>query len=136
MTTRTTDRITIDCQTCPARGRLCGDCFVPVLGRQWLGLPLDGDRSGAPRTGQDPARRDRAGQDLARRDRAGQDPAGEDQGVPERPDLADGPGQMGQALTSDELAAVGAFVRAGLVDPEEAARARAEVDDSWAWAVG
>lgn len=31
--------ITIDCQTCPVRGRLCGDCFVPVLGRGWVSQP-------------------------------------------------------------------------------------------------
>ncbi|WP_153396502.1 hypothetical protein [Ornithinicoccus halotolerans] len=29
-------RLTIDCQTCPARGHHCGDCFVPVLGRAWV----------------------------------------------------------------------------------------------------
>lgn len=30
---------TIDCQTCPVRGRMCGDCFVPVVARQWLSDP-------------------------------------------------------------------------------------------------
>lgn len=28
--------LTIDCQTCPVRGRHCGDCFVPVLAQDWL----------------------------------------------------------------------------------------------------
>lgn len=55
-------RLTIDCQTCPARGRHCGDCFVPVLGRAWAeqdarapvqdggaggGLPLDAGEEAA-----------------------------------------------------------------------------------------
>ena len=31
---------TIDCQTCPVRGRMCGDCFVPVVARQWLADPV------------------------------------------------------------------------------------------------
>ena len=31
--------VTIDCQTCPVRGRHCGDCIVPVLGRVWLADP-------------------------------------------------------------------------------------------------
>jgi hypothetical protein len=31
---------TIDCQTCPVRGRMCGDCFVPVVARQWLSDPV------------------------------------------------------------------------------------------------
>jgi hypothetical protein len=30
---------TIDCETCPVRGRHCGDCFVPVLARAWLEDP-------------------------------------------------------------------------------------------------
>lgn len=30
---------TIDCETCPVRGRHCGDCFVPVLARTWLAEP-------------------------------------------------------------------------------------------------
>lgn len=74
---------TIDCQTCPVRGRHCGDCFVPVLGRLWLGAP-------------------------------------------EPPPTA---------LTDDELAAVAAFVRAGLVHPDEAASARAELTPASGYAV-
>lgn len=31
--------MTIDCESCPVRGRHCGDCFVPVLGRAWLEEP-------------------------------------------------------------------------------------------------
>lgn len=85
---------TIDCDTCPVRGRHCGDCFVPVLGRLWL---------------EDPAPR--------RDERAGAAPG------PEEP-LA------GLPLDSDELTAVSALVRAGLVQPEEAARARARATDS------
>lgn len=88
--TRSTTTFTIDCETCPVRGRMCGDCFVPVLGRVWLQDPAVGE----PR----PA-----------------DPG------PEAPTR--------MPLDSDELAAVGAFVRAGLVEPEEAAAARAELTD-------
>lgn len=29
----------IDCETCPVRGRHCGDCFVPVLARAWVTEP-------------------------------------------------------------------------------------------------
>lgn len=82
MTNTTT--FTIDCETCPARDRMCGDCFVPVLGRAWL---------------QEPGLRE-------------------------------------QQLDSDELAAVGAFVRAGLVDQEQAARAQVELADDARWAAG
>ncbi|USQ81665.1 hypothetical protein [Ornithinimicrobium faecis] len=31
--------LTIDCESCPVRGRHCGDCFVPVLARAWLEEP-------------------------------------------------------------------------------------------------
>lgn len=31
--------LTIDCESCPVRGRHCGDCFVPVLARAWLDGP-------------------------------------------------------------------------------------------------
>lgn len=95
----TTTMITIDCQTCPARGRLCGDCFVPVLGRGWV---ADGAGHQAP---------------------ARQEPAL----PPSRPTAAPVPVALTAPLDSDELAAVSAFVRAGLVDPEEAALARAEL---------
>lgn len=81
---------TIDCDTCPVRGRHCGDCFVPVLGRLWL---------------EDPAPREQARRAVG---------PGPDEPLP------------GMPLDSDELAAVSAFVRAGLVHPEEAARARAQ----------
>lgn len=80
---------TIDCATCPAAGRLCGDCFVPVLGQVWLQEP-------AVRQPREPAT-------VA---------TGHRQTCP---------------LDSDELAAVSAFVRAGLVEPQEAALARAEL---------
>ncbi|MCK0114008.1 hypothetical protein MWU75_17845 [Ornithinimicrobium sp. F0845] len=30
---------TIDCETCPVRGRHCGDCMVPVLAKVWLADP-------------------------------------------------------------------------------------------------
>lgn len=96
MTMSTT--FTIDCQTCPVRGRMCGDCFVPVLGRTWLQPP-----SGEP-------------------PRHPGDGLPVDACPPERP--AD---EHLAPLDTDELAAVSAFVRAGLVDPEEASRARAEV---------
>jgi hypothetical protein len=86
-----TTTVTIDCLTCPVRGRLCGDCFVPVLGRTWLGRP-------GMRPDPGPAEREDEGQH------------GEDHHT---------------ALDRDELAAVGVFVRAGLVSPDEAAAARA-----------
>lgn len=38
---------TIDCDTCPVRGRHCGDCFVPVLGRIWMAEEVTGRRRGA-----------------------------------------------------------------------------------------
>lgn len=106
MTTTTT--FTIDCETCPARGRMCGDCFVPVLGRSWLQgpavpPPATVSPAGAP-TGTPPTGREHE----ARAEDAL--PAG-----------------MTAPLDTDELAAVSAFVRAGLVDPEEAAQARAVV---------
>ncbi|SOC51672.1 hypothetical protein [Ornithinimicrobium cerasi] len=102
MTTTTT---TIDCESCPVRGRHCGDCFVPVLGRLWLGTP-----------GQFGNRPD----DL--------DPTSDQHDH--------GPHRSTAALDSDELVAVSAFVRAGLVDPEEAARARAELIPSSGYAAG
>ncbi|MDO5741087.1 MAG: hypothetical protein Q4P07_13170, partial [Ornithinimicrobium sp.] len=53
---------TIDCDSCPARGRLCGDCFVPVLGKIWLETPtartmpsLGSGRSDPPEAGHDHA---------------------------------------------------------------------------------
>ncbi|QFG68243.1 hypothetical protein [Ornithinimicrobium pratense] len=88
---------TIDCDTCPGRGRMCGDCFVPVLGRVWLQDP--------------PVRRTEAPD-------------------PTRPDVtlgSEAEPARGAPLDSDELAAVSAFVRAGLVDPDEAAAARAQL---------
>ena len=91
---------TIDCQTCPVRGRHCGDCFVPVLGRLWLGTPTMPAHATTQVPGQEP------------------DPA------------------AGVALTSDELSAVSAFVRAGLVHPDEAARARATLVGVRAGAAG
>ena len=94
-----TTTFTIDCQTCPARGRMCGDCFVPVLGRTWLQPPTLRDDG----RGEGPERHPHA------------EPA------PGLPDLPTAP------LDTDELAAVSAFVRAGLVDPAEAAGVRARV---------
>lgn len=100
---------TIDCETCPVRGRHCGDCFVPVLGRLWLGTPTQrptGGHAGAPTDG------------------VADD--GDDGSV--RPATV--------ALDTDELAAVSAFVRAGLVEPGEAAGARAELTPVGGYAVG
>jgi hypothetical protein len=37
---------TIDCDTCPVRGRHCGDCVVPVLGRIWMAEEVRAGRSG------------------------------------------------------------------------------------------
>lgn len=95
---------TIDCQTCPVRGRHCGDCFVPVLGAVWLQTPTVATRRA---------------------------PDGTD-----RQDVPDSPTPAGVGLDSDELAAVGAFVRAGLVTPQEASSARAELVDTRRWAAG
>ncbi|GAA5161962.1 hypothetical protein [Ornithinimicrobium tianjinense] len=99
----TTISTTIDCDTCPVRGRHCGDCFVPVLGRLWLGNPGDPGRP-----------------DTAAQPRAAETP----------------PVSTTVALDSDELAAVSAFVRAGLVDPEEAGGLRARLTLSTGYAVG
>lgn len=77
---------TIDCDSCPVRGRHCGDCFVPLLVRGW-------DLGGAAA------------------------PAGRD--APAGPDPRSLP------LDRAERAAVGAFVRAGLIAPAAADRVRA-----------
>ncbi|WP_130013316.1 hypothetical protein [Serinicoccus sediminis] len=98
----------IDCQTCPVRGRHCGDCFVPVLGRLWLD-----DLAPAPRQAPEPQ-----GRQVP--------PGGHD---PE-------PRRAGADLDSDELAAVSAFVRAGLVTRQEALATRAEVTPSRRAAAG
>jgi hypothetical protein len=95
---------TIDCQTCPVRGRHCGDCFVPVLGRLWLEEPR-------PRDTREPTTT----------------------GIQREEDLT---ALSGVPLDSDELAAVSAFVRAGLVDPEEASRARAQLTATGRYAAG
>ena len=96
---------TIDCQTCPVRGRHCGDCFVPVLGRLWLEEPRVRTEGPAP--------------------------------TEELHDEAEElPAPAGVALDSDELVAVSAFVRAGLVHPEEASRARAQVRPVGRYAAG
>ncbi|MGD8149826.1 hypothetical protein [Ornithinimicrobium sp. Y1694] len=94
--------LTIDCDSCPVRGRMCGDCFVPVLAKVWLSDPV-------PRRAEETVEA-------------------------ERP--APGPVVPGEPLTSDELAAVGSFVRAGLVDPAEVARLRAEVTRPAGYAAG
>lgn len=103
---------TIDCQTCPVRGRHCGDCFVPVLGRLWLGTPT------VP--AQVPVADEQELPGVLETEQEGQSDA--------RPTTV--------ALTSDELAAVGAFVRAGLVCPEEADRLRAELVPTAGYAAG
>jgi hypothetical protein len=93
---------TIDCQTCPVRGRHCGDCFVPVLGRLWL-----------------------------------EDPRPHGEAHPTAPaEDESAHAHAGVALDSDELAAVGAFVRAGLVHPEEASRTRAQLTSARRYAAG
>ncbi|WP_298746052.1 hypothetical protein [uncultured Serinicoccus sp.] len=99
----------IDCHTCPVRGHHCGDCFVPVLGRVWLEDP-------APSSASEP--------------RAAP-------GAPESPGGQDPAPQHGSGrLDSDELAAVGAFVRAGLVTRDEARGARAVLSPSRRAAAG
>ncbi|MGC5583637.1 hypothetical protein [Ornithinimicrobium sp. W1665] len=116
---------TIDCQTCPVRGRHCGDCFVPVLGAVWLQTP-----TAAPTRPQG----DREVPD----DRVfldDQDDRGFLDDLDDREDgVGTGPPRV--RLDTDELAAVSAFVRAGLVTPEEASSARAELVDSRHWAAG
>lgn len=42
---------TIDCQTCPVRGRHCGDCMVPVLATVWLTDPPVRPRAATPQGG-------------------------------------------------------------------------------------
>ncbi|WP_134772901.1 hypothetical protein [Ornithinimicrobium flavum] len=106
-----TTTFTIDCQTCPARGRMCGDCFVPVLGRTWLQPPTLRDDG----RGEGPERHPHAELHPHAEHEAQAEPA------PGLPDLPTAP------LDTDELAAVSAFVRAGLVDPAEAAGVRARV---------
>lgn len=109
MTTMTT----IDCQTCPVRGRHCGDCFVPVLGRAWLQTP-----SVSPRT--DP----------------GEDGPGDDYSTARDTDRYLGPEPADPVpLDRAEEAAVEAFVRAGLVHPDEAAQACAELTGAGRYAV-
>jgi hypothetical protein len=98
---------TIDCQTCPVRGRHCGDCFVPVLGRLWLEEPRW--RATPEQTTTEPTTTEPAEHLTAL------------SGVP---------------LDSDELAAVSAFVRAGLVAPDEASRARAQLTAPGRYAAG
>lgn len=109
----------IDCETCPVRGRHCGDCFVPVLGRIWLETPTRAAEP-SPRPGAD--RAERAGQAA---------PGDPGPGVPVDPDDA-----SSADLDSDELAAVSAFVRAGLVAPQEARAARAHVEPTRRVAAG
>lgn len=46
--------ITIDCQTCPVRGRHCDDCFVPVLGQIWLQEPTLRVHRSAPESAPEP----------------------------------------------------------------------------------
>ena len=99
----TTISTTIDCDSCPVRGRHCGDCFVPVLGRLWLETP---GHDGEP--------------DVKAQPRAAEAE----------------PSATTVALDSDELAAVGAFVRAGLVDPEEAAGLRTRLTVLTGYAAG
>lgn len=131
---------TIDCDSCPVRGRHCGDCFVPVLARLWLDTPerIDPaapDAEEAARSGhqEHPGRwaaRDTAGSAGALLDTALLDTARLDTAQLDTAPLDAAP------LDTDELAAVSAFVRAGLVDPDEAARARAQLTVSSGYAVG
>lgn len=92
----------IDCQTCPVRGRHCGDCFVPLLGQVWLQEPAVRDR--APGTGDIGTDGDHH---LHEHGREHDHDQHDDRGAP-------------APLDSDELSAVGAFVRAGLVTPQQA----------------
>lgn len=115
----TTTTFTIDCQTCPVRGRMCADCFVPVLGRSWLGQP----QTPPARVPHDRPGPDRGGAGATPRTHpAGSGPTGT------------GPDRV--PLDSDELAAVSAFVRAGLVDPQEAAAATAVLQGAGRYAAG
>lgn len=87
---------TIDCDTCPVRGRHCGDCFVPVLaGTRTQDLPSPTtSRGGAGRVPPEAAER-----------------------LP---------------LDRAEVAAVGAFVRAGLITPAASGAVYAErVRSAW-----
>ncbi|MCE0488027.1 hypothetical protein [Ornithinimicrobium sediminis] len=86
----------IDCQTCPVRGRMCGDCFVPVVARQWLEDPVPGGRGRGGR----PA-------PVARAD----------------PPTTTGLPPAAEGLEPDdaEWAAVDVFVRAGMVNALDAA---------------
>ena len=94
---------TIDCQTCPVRGRHCGDCFVPVLARLWLDEPRVRPDEPSERVHEQSPHAEATG------------------GVP---------------LDAEERAAVNAFVRAGLVHPEEASRARAQLTRVGRYAAG
>ncbi len=77
----------IDCNTCPARGHHCNQCFVPVLAGAWLGQ------------GHDPGRSTNESSGAAHRGAAGQDPP-----------------TAGLALTDAEWEAVDTFIGAGLVN--------------------
>lgn len=114
MTDLTTTTFTIDCQSCPARGRLCGDCFVPVLGRSWLEDPRP----------------------VAATPEPSRSPRGEREREDGQQHTGDAEADGWARLDSDELAAVGAFVRAGLVDPAEADRARAQLSGARRYAAG
>lgn len=109
----------IDCETCPVRGRHCGDCFVPVLGRIWLETPT---RASAPAT---------PSAEAELPERTGAERADPRHGAPVGPESEEYAG-----LDSDELAAVSAFVRAGLVAPREAQAARAHVEPTRRVAAG
>lgn len=78
---------TIDCDTCPARGRHCGDCFVPLLIGGW-----DQGRLTEPAT------------------------------AAAAPGEAPGQDRRSLPLDRGERAAVGSFVRAGLISPAAADR--------------
>lgn len=78
----------IDCNTCPVRGRHCGQCFVPVVAGAWLdqGHGLGPDDLGTP--------------------------------VPRSVEAAGGHRHQEQlSLTDAEWEAVDAFIGAGLLNP-------------------
>lgn len=93
--------LTIDCETCPVRGRHCGDCIVPVLGRVWLA-----EAPGRPVETTTPA------------------PAAAEHTAPT---AESNRGRANLPLDFEETEAVEAFARAGLISRVEASGVRAQL---------
>ncbi|MGB6004240.1 MAG: hypothetical protein WBG36_06435 [Ornithinimicrobium sp.] len=83
----------IDCNTCPARGHHCNQCFVPVVAGAWLSQ------------GHDPGRPINETNETPVATHRGADPG---------PRSAS---SAGLALTDAEWEAVDTFIGAGLVNP-------------------